>query len=60
MEKEWEDFWVTGTVGDYLSYKNHYQVESTQNESDKRGQRVHGTDNHGDRDGDKHHAHIGL
>ena len=28
MEKEWEDFWITGRVGDYLNYKNCYYGES--------------------------------
>lgn len=27
MEKEWEDFWVTGSVKDYLNYKNCYKDE---------------------------------
>ena len=27
MEKEWEDFWVTGSVKDYLNYKNCYEDE---------------------------------
>ena len=53
MEKEWENFWVTGHVSDYLSYKNHYQEETEE-------QNVHGTIDYRDRDGDKHHAHIGL
>ena len=54
MEKKWEDFWVTGRVTDYLSYKNHYK------ETDKEEQGVHGTIDYCDGDGNKHHAHIGL
>ena len=53
MEKEWEDFWVTGRVNDYLSYKNHYKEETEE-------QNVHGTIDYCDRDGDKRHADIGL
>lgn len=52
MEKEWDDFWVTGRVKDYLSYKDHYKEAEEQ--------KVHGTIDYCDGDGDKHHAHIGL
>ena len=55
MEKEWEDFWITGRVSDYLNYKDCYKDESKQGNKE-----FHGTDNYGDRDGNKHHAHIGL
>ena len=68
MEKEWEDFWVTGRVSDYLNYKDCYKDESEPEDQKasglnkrKQGNRgFHGTDNYGDGDGDKHHAYIGL
>ena len=33
MEKEWEDFWVTGSIKDYLNYKNCYE-DKTQKEEE--------------------------
>jgi len=54
MDKGWENFWATGKVEDYLNYKNHYKEE------DKEEQKVHGTNDYGNRDGDKHYAHFGL
>lgn len=33
MEKEWEDFWVTGRVSDYLNYKDCYKGESKPDET---------------------------
>ena len=56
MEKEWEDFWVTGRVNDYLSYKNHYEVTNKEiGEQD-----LNGRSDYCDGNGDKHHANIGI
>ena len=32
MEKEWEDFWVTGSIKDYLNYKNCYEDKAQKKE----------------------------
>ena len=48
-EKTWNDFWMTGKVTDYLSYRN----------SVKEGQE-NGTTTRGDGDGAGHHADLGL
>ena len=53
MEKEWDDFFVTGRVNDYLSYKDHYKEEAEE-------QKVHGTITDCDMEGDKHHADFRL
>ena len=53
MEKEWEDFWVTGRITDYLSYKDHYKQETEE-------QKLHGTNDYSHGNGDGYHAYIGL
>ena len=53
MEKEWDNFWVTGKVEDYLTYKNHYRQE-------ERDTKTNGRDDYVDRNGDKHHADFGI
>ena len=49
MEKSWENFWTTGKVEDYLSYRN---VEKED--------RVHGTVGDSDGNGLKCHADIRI
>ncbi len=55
MEKTWEDFYRTGKVTDYLSYRNSVKEESAkeQGETDVRG-------SSDDRHGAKGHAHWRL
>ena len=49
MEKTWNDFWITGKVEDYLSYKNSTNDEwENQKEKD---QDIHGTVSSVDRNG---------
>ena len=38
MEKSWENFWTTGKVEDYLSYRN--RVTDKEDEKDLSGQKV--------------------
>lgn len=49
MEKSWENFWTTGKVEDYLSYRN---VEKEE--------RVHGTAGSCDGHGSFDYANIGI
>ena len=48
-EKAWDNFWMTGKVDDYLSYRN-----SVKERNDN------GTVSECDRDGANNHAHIGI
>ena len=73
MEKSWENFWTTGKVEDYLTYRNRYETEKR---SDKQGlfeqervnlsrerereKREHGTVGSSDGNGAFHHADFGL
>lgn len=56
MEKTWEDFWSSGKVTDYLSYRNSVSDEM----KEQKEQREHGTGTGAYRDGVKCHAHWGL
>lgn len=60
MEKreaeKWDNFWMTGRVDDYLSYRN--SIESS--EEHIKESKDHGRVSSSDRDGVNHHAHIGL
>ena len=49
MEKTWNDFWVTGKVEDYLSYKSSTKDE-WENQTEK-DQDIHGTVSSVDRNG---------
>ncbi len=49
MEKSWENFWTTGKVEDYLTYRNAEKEE-----------RVDGTVSSCDGNGAFHHADFGL
>ena len=54
MEKSWENFWTTGKVEDYLTYRNRVDEEDKKKEENK----VHGTIGDCDRNGSKHHAYF--
>lgn len=54
MEKSWENFWTTGKVEDYLTYRNRVDEEDKKEEEKK----VHGTIGDCDRNGSKHHAYF--
>ena len=54
MEKSWENFWTTGKVEDYLTYRNRVDKEDKKEEEDK----VHGTVGNRDGNGLEHHAHF--
>lgn len=56
MEKTWEDFWSTGKVTDYLSYRD--RVENR--EEEQKEQKVNGTGTGAYRDGAECHAHWRL
>lgn len=56
IEKNWESFWLSGKVDDYLSYRNSMGDE----EKYKKELGEHGTVSNSDRDGVNYHAHIGL
>lgn len=52
MEKTWEDFWTSGKVTDYLSYRN----SIAQEQKEQKEQDIHGTGSGVYRDGVKCHA----
>ena len=52
MEKSWENFWTTGKVEDYLTYRNAKESEEDE--------RVNGTVSSCDGNGAFHHADFGL
>ena len=52
MEKSWENFWTTGKVEDYLTYRNVNGLE--------KDERVDGTVSSFDGNGAFHHADFGL
>ena len=52
MEKSWENFWATGKVDDYLTYRNVNRPE--------KDERVDGTVSSFDGYGTFHHADFGL
>ena len=54
MEKSWENFWTTGKVEDYLTYRNRVDEEDKKKEENK----GHGTIGDCDRNGSKHHAYF--
>ena len=54
MEKSWENFWTTGKVEDYLTYRNRVDKEDKKEEESK----VHGTAGDRDGNGSKHHAYF--
>uniref|UniRef100_UPI004057040C hypothetical protein n=1 Tax=Agathobacter sp. TaxID=2021311 RepID=UPI004057040C len=56
MEKTWNDFWMTGKVEDYLSYKNSTQdgkrgENPKETKKEQKGQNIHGTVSGAYRDG---------
>ena len=55
-EKNWDNFWLSGRIDDYLHYRN--SVEG--NEEHKKERRDDGTVSSSDRDGTNNHAHFGL
>ncbi|MBQ2900229.1 MAG: hypothetical protein IJE49_00075 [Agathobacter sp.] len=54
MEKSWENFWTTGKVEDYLTYRNCVDEEDKKEEENK----VHGTVGDSDGNGSKYHAYF--
>ena len=56
MEKSWENFWTTGEVEDYLTYRNRVDEEDKKEEENK----VHGTVGDCDGNGAKCHADIRI
>ena len=54
MEKSWENFWTTGKVEDYLTYRNRVDEEDKKEEENK----AHGTVGDSDGNGSKHHAYF--
>ncbi len=55
-EKTWDDFWATGKIEDYLSYRSC----AGNDEEHKKECKTHGTVSGSDGDGAKHNAHIGI
>ncbi len=55
-EKTWDNFWMTGRVDDYLSYRNSIGNVKEQIEESKTHGRVSKSDGNGVND----HAHIGI
>lgn len=58
MEKTWNDFWITGKVEDYLSYKNSTQEKQQGNypqetKKKQKDQNIYGTTGSIYRDGAK-------
>lgn len=54
MEKSWENFWTTGKVEDYLTYRNRVDEKDKKEEDTK----VHGTIGDRDGNGSKHNAYF--
>lgn len=52
MEKTWEDFWTSGKVTDYLSYRNSTGEQTTQ----QKEQQTDGAGTRTDGNGFKYHA----
>ena len=57
MEKTWENFWTSGKVEDYLSYRNHLE-EETKARKGERESKEDGTVGSSDGDGTFHHANF--
>ena len=55
-EKTWDDFWASGRIDDYLSYRNSIGSSREHIKEQERD----GTVSSSDRDGVKRHAHIGI
>lgn len=55
-EKNWDSFWLSGRIDDYLHYRNSIGSEEEQ----KKERRGDGTVSDCDRDGTNNHAHFGL
>lgn len=55
-EKTWDDFWMSGRIEDYLSYRN--SISSDKEHIKER--ECNGTVSSSDRDGLNDHAHIGI
>ena len=55
-EKTWDNFWESGRIEDYLSYRN--SIGSREEHIKERGR--DGTVGSSDRDGINDHAHIGI
>lgn len=53
MEKSWENFWTTGKVEDYLTYRNRVTTSEGEKEQERS---TDGTVGNSDRNGFKHHA----
>ena len=54
MEKSWENFWTTGKVEDYLTYRNRVTSESEKEQE----RNTDGTVSNSDRNGSKYHAYF--
>ncbi len=54
MEKSWENFWTTGKVEDYLTYRNRVDEEDKEEKENK----VNGTVSDSDGNGSKYHAYF--
>ena len=55
-EKNWENFWLSGKIDDYLNYRNSVERSDKYKEDGK----VHGTVSSSDRDGANGHADFGI
>ena len=56
MEKSWENFWTTGKVEDYLTYRNRVDEEDKKEEEKE----TDGTVGNRDGNGAKRHADFGI
>lgn len=55
-ENNWDSFWLSGRIDDYLNYRQSIG-SSEENKKERKG---NGTVSSSDRDGANNHAHIGL
>ena len=55
-EKNWDNFWLSGRIDDYL----HYRSSVGSSDKHKEEREGNGTVSKCDRDGSNDHAHIGL
>lgn len=58
MEKSWENFWTTGKVEDYLTYRNRITDEDDKKSEGKEDEREHGTVGSSNGNGAFHHANF--
>lgn len=60
VDDTWKNFWQSGKVTDYLSYRNSYADSYIDRTKDSKEKSADVTNSRTDRDGFKRHAHWGI